>query len=60
METKEKKFENLPDMGHKARKEAEDFLNRWINDGTKGWPVRPAWVGCYKERFSAPMTMCLN
>jgi hypothetical protein len=60
METKEKRFEDQPEMGHKARKEAEDFLNRWINDGSKGWPVHPSWVDRYKERFSTPLTICLN
>lgn len=40
MQTKEKRLENLAEVGPSARKEAEDFLNRWLNDSTKGWAMR--------------------
>ncbi|MHC4708492.1 MAG: hypothetical protein ACYS8I_15575 [Planctomycetota bacterium] len=60
METYEKRFEDLPKMSNRARKEAEDFLNRWIDDSTKGWPLRPALVGCQEGRISAPMAVWLN
>ncbi|MHC4538777.1 MAG: hypothetical protein ACYTEK_10215 [Planctomycetota bacterium] len=59
MEAK-KRFENLVEVGHKARKEAEDFLNRWLNDSTKGWAVRTDVVNEYEDDFSVPLAMCLN
>jgi hypothetical protein len=60
METKEKKLENLIEVGYKARKEAENFLNRWFNDNTKGWAVRPTLVNRYEDYFSAPLTITFN
>jgi hypothetical protein len=60
MEMNEKRLEDLAEMGHKARKEAEDFLNRWLNDGTKGWPVRSDLANRYTDHFSTPLTVCLN
>jgi hypothetical protein len=52
METKEKIADGLVETAHKARKETEHFLNRWINDNTKGWPVRSHLVKGYKKHFS--------
>ena len=34
METNERRLENLAEVGYKARKEAEDFVNHWLNDST--------------------------
>jgi hypothetical protein len=52
METKEKIAKGLDETAHKARKETEHFLNRWINDNTKGWPVRSYFARGYKEHFT--------
>jgi hypothetical protein len=60
VETKAKRLENLAQVGYKARKEAEDFLNRWFNDSTKGWPVRSDSVNRYEDHFSASLAICLN
>jgi hypothetical protein len=60
METKEKMIKNLADVGYKARKEAEDFLNRWLNDRTKGWSVQSDLVNRDEDRFSAPLAICFN
>jgi len=60
METKEKMIKNLVDVGYKARKEAEDFLNRWLNDRTKGWAVQSDLVNRDEDRFSASLTICFN
>ena len=60
METKEKRLENLAEVGYKARKEAEDFLNRWLNDSAKGWAVRSDLVNRYEDYFSPPLAICLN
>lgn len=60
METKKKRLENLVEVGYKARKEAEDFLNRWLNDSTKGWAVRSDLVNHYEDHFSAPLAICFN
>ncbi|MHC4309760.1 MAG: hypothetical protein ACYSSN_07435 [Planctomycetota bacterium] len=51
METKEKNSKGLVETAHKARKETEHFLNRWINDSTKGWPARSRLVKGYKKYF---------
>lgn len=58
VETKEKRSENLAEVGYKARKDAEDFLNRWLNDGTKGWAVRPDSVNRYGDHF--PPSLAIN
>jgi len=60
METEEKRLEDPYQGGHKARKEAEDFLNRWLNDNTKGWAVRSGLVSSYDDQFSAPLDIILN
>ncbi len=60
METKEKRLGSLTEVGYKARKEAEDFLNRWLNDSTKGWAVRSDLVNRYEDHFSAPLAICFN
>ncbi len=60
METETKRLENLTEVGHKARKEAEDFLNRWLNDSTKGWAMRPDFLKRYGDRFSAPLAIYLK
>ena len=60
METKEEKLENLAEVGYKARKEAENFLNRWLNDSTKGWAVRSGLANRYEDHFSAPLALCLS
>ncbi len=60
MKTKEKRLGSLTEVGYKARKEAEDFLNRWLNDSTKGWAVRSDLVNRYEDRFSAPLAIGLN
>lgn len=48
------------EMARKARKETEDFLNQWINDNAKGWPVRSDVVNGSKHRFSMPLVTCSN
>ena len=60
METETKRLENLTEVGHKARKEAEDFLNRWLNDSTKGWAMRPDFLKRYGDRLSAPLAIYLK
>ena len=60
METKEREFENLVEVGYRARKEAEIFLNRWLNDNTKGWALRSDLVNRYEDHFSAPLAICFN
>jgi hypothetical protein len=57
METKEKRLENLAEVGHKARREVEDFLNRWLNDSTKGWGVRSGLVNRYEDRLSPALVI---
>ena len=51
MDNKEKRFENLDEVGRKAKREVEDFLNRWLNDSTKGWAVRTGLLNRYEDRF---------
>ena len=60
METKEKRLGSLAEVGYKARKEAEDFLNHWLNDSTKGWAVRSDLVNRYEDHSSTPLAICLN
>lgn len=60
METKEIRLENPDEVGYKARKEAEDFLNRWLDDNTKGWAVRSGLVSSYDGQFSAPLDIIFN
>jgi hypothetical protein len=60
MQTKNKRLENLAEVGHNARKEAEDFLNRWLDDGSKGWAIRRDLLQRYEDRFSAPLAIYLN
>lgn len=60
METKKKRFENLAEVGQKARQEAEDFLNRWLNDRTKGWAVRTDLIRRYEDQFRTPLAVYLN
>ncbi|MHC4692258.1 MAG: hypothetical protein ACYS67_05925 [Planctomycetota bacterium] len=40
------------ETAHKAKKETEHFLNRWINNSTMGWPVRSHLASGYNEHFS--------
>ena len=40
METQEMRLEDPAEVGYKARKETESYLNLWLNDSTKGWTVR--------------------
>ena len=60
METKEKRLENLAEVGYQARREAEDFVNRWFNDRTKGWAVQPVLVNRYEDHFSTPLNISFN
>ena len=30
--------QDIINIGRKAKSETESFINRYINDGTKGWP----------------------
>ncbi len=60
MQTKEKRLENLAEVGSSARKEAEDFLNRWLNDSTKGWAMHTDLTKHYEDQFSVPLGICLN
>jgi len=60
METKEKRLESLAEDGYKARKDAEDFLNRWLNDGTKGWAVRSDSVNRYGDHLSSLLVINFN
>ena len=60
METKKMRLENLAEVGHKARQEAEDFLNRWLNDRSKGWAVRRSLMKRYEDRLSVPLAVYLN
>ena len=58
MEKKGKNIEALDEMPHKAKEETENFLNRWINDSTKGWPVQsPHLAKDYKKNFSIPFAI---
>jgi len=57
MDNKETRFENLAEVGHKARKEVEEFLNRWLNDGAKGWAVRTGLANRYEDRFSPALAV---
>ena len=57
METKEKNIEGLDETAHKAREETEYFLNRWIDDDTKGWPVWSQSANGYKKNFSIPFAI---
>ena len=43
-----------------AKKETEDFLNQWINDNTKGWPVRSDIASGHKKQYSIQLTTCHN
>ncbi len=60
MHTKKKRLENLAEVGHRARKDAEDFLNRWLNDSSKGWATRTDLVKRYEDQLSVPLAICLN
>lgn len=60
MELTKKRLENLAELGHKARHDAEDFLNRWLNDSSKGWAMRTDLLNRYEDRFSVPLAICLN
>ena len=60
METKEKRLVDPDEVGYKARREAEDFLNRWLDDDTKGWAVRSGLVSSYDDQFSAPLDIIFN
>ena len=60
METKNNRFEDLTEVGHQARQEAEAFLNRWLNDNTKGWALRRGLTKRYEDRLSAPLAVYLN
>ena len=60
METKEKRLEHPAEVGYKARKEAESFLNLWLNDSTKGWTVRADLSNRYEDRFSTPQAIRFN
>ena len=57
MKTKEKIAAGPVETAHKAREETENFLNRWINDSTKGWPVRSHLIKGYKKHFQ-PYLAC--
>ena len=60
MEMKKNRLENLTEVGNKARKEAEDFLNRWLNDSSKGWAIRSDLVDRFEGHFPAPLAVYLN
>ncbi len=60
METKEKRLESLAEVGYKARREAEDFLNRWLSDRTKGWAVQSSLVSRREDRLSTSLAITLN
>ena len=60
METQEMRLEDPAKVGYKARKEAESFLNLWLNDSTKGWAVRADLSNRYEDHFSAPLAICFN
>ncbi len=51
METKEIIAAGPVETAHKAKEETEHFLNRWINDCTKGWPLRSHLIKGYKKHF---------
>ena len=57
METQEMRLEDPAEVGYKARKEAESYLNLWLNDSTKGWAVRADLSNRYEDRFSAPLAI---
>jgi hypothetical protein len=57
METKEMRLEDPAEVGYKARKEAESFLNLWLNDSTKGWAVRGDLSNSYEDRFLTPQAI---
>jgi hypothetical protein len=60
MDSEVAQLENQVEMGHKARKETEDFLNQWISDNTKGWPVQSRPIEGSENHSSTPLVMCLN
>ena len=41
-------------LGHKAKRETEAFINRHLNDQAKGWPklcfAGPEYPGCRQEQ----------
>jgi hypothetical protein len=51
---------SIDEIASRARKETEDFLNQWINDSTKGWPIRSDIVNGHKEHYSIQMAPCHN
>lgn len=60
METREQRLEDPAEVGCKARKEAESFLNRWLNDSRKGWGVRSDLSNRCEDHFSAPRAARFN
>jgi hypothetical protein len=54
METQEMRLGDPAEVGYKARKEAESFLNLWLNDSTKGLAVRAEVSNRYEDRLSTP------
>jgi len=60
METEKKRLEGLVEVGLQARREVEDFLNRSLDDNTKGWAVRTDLAKRYKDQFSVPLVIYLN
>ena len=57
METQEMRLEDPAEVGYKARKEIESYLNLWLNDSTKGWTVRADLSNRYEDRFSTPQAI---
>ncbi|MHC4266204.1 MAG: hypothetical protein ACYSUK_09760 [Planctomycetota bacterium] len=60
MVTKEKRVENPVEKAYTARKEAEHFVNRWINDDAAGWPLRSNMLNCYEEYFTRLRDICMS
>lgn len=60
MEIQQKRSEDPAEVGYKARKEAESFLNLWLSDSTKGWAVRSDLSNRHEDHFSAPLAICFN
>jgi hypothetical protein len=46
--------QDIAKIGHKVKRETEAFINHYINDRAKGWPILcrsgSAYNGCCQEK----------
>jgi hypothetical protein len=43
--------QDIINMGHKAKSETEDFINRHLNNRAKGWPINSFWGSKHNESW---------